>query len=117
MALIHVVAYPVAFCTDGNMPPTQFADPSEIIGIEKEVGRRLLNGVRQRLSLEPSVAEYLECGEAAAEIVKVATSWSADLIAIGSHGRHGFDRVILGSVAESVTRSARCPVLVVKAPK
>ena len=117
MALIHVVAYPVASCSDRNPSLTQFVDPSEIIGIEKEVGRKLLNGVRQQLSLEPTIPEYLECGETAAEIIKVAISWSAELIVIGSHGRHGFDRLILGSIAESVTRSAPCPVLVIKAPK
>jgi len=117
MALIHVVADPVAISTVGDMPPTPFDNSSEIIGIEKEVGRKLLKGVRQRLSLEPSITEYLECGEAAAEIIKVAISWSADLIVVGSHGRHGFDHVMLGSVAESVTRSASCPVLVITAPK
>jgi nucleotide-binding universal stress UspA family protein len=118
LALIHVMAYPnTAFNADlGMMRSTQLLVSSEILDNEMEVGRKLLRGVRQRLSLEPSIPEYLECGEAAAEIIKVANSWSADLIVIGSHGRHGFDRLILGSVAESVTRSAPCPVLVIKAP-
>ena len=119
MALIHVVAYPTTAPNAdlGMTPSTQLLFSSETLDIEMEVGRKLLNGVRQRLSLDPSIPEYLECGEAAAEIVKVAHSWSADLIVIGSHGRHGFDRLILGSVAESVTRSAPCPVLIIKVPK
>jgi nucleotide-binding universal stress UspA family protein len=117
VALIHVVADPIASYTVADLGPTPIINPSEIIGIEKDVGRKLLDSVRQRLSLEPSISEFLECGEAAAEIIKAAVSWSADLIVIGSHGRHGLDRVILGSVAESITRGAPCPVLVIKAPK
>ena len=117
IALIHVVGYPITFGADTGMPPKQFVGSSEILDTEKEVGRKCFNGVRQRLSLEPSVPEYLECGETAAEIVKVATSWSADLIVIGSDGCHGYNRLSLGSVAKSVTRSAPCSVLVIKAPK
>lgn len=119
MALIHVVAYPTTAPNAdlGMTPSTQLLVSSEILDIEMENGRKLLKGVRQRLSLDPSVPEYLECGDPAPEVVKVANSWSADLIVIGSHGRHGLDRLILGSVAESVTRSAPCPVLVIKAPK
>jgi nucleotide-binding universal stress UspA family protein len=43
-----------------------------------------------------------------------ATSWGADLVALGSHGRHGFDRVLLGSVSESVAVHAHCSVEVVR---
>lgn len=128
LALIHVVAYPTIAADFANpaigpigilgmTPSTQLPGSSEILDIEMENGRKLLNGVRQHLSLEPSIPEYLECGETAAEIAKVANSWPADLIVIGSHGRHGLDRLMLGSVAKSVTRSAPCPVLVIKAPK
>ncbi|MGE5112215.1 MAG: universal stress protein [Acidobacteriaceae bacterium] len=47
-------------------------------------------------------------------MVKAANEWPADLIVIGSHGRGGVERLLLGSVAESVTRHAACPVLVVR---
>lgn len=44
-----------------------------------------------------------------------ATRWPADLIVIGTHGRHGFAHLLLGSVAEGVIRAARQPVLLIKA--
>ena len=50
-------------------------------------------------------------GDAAKEIVRRATEWNADLIIVGTHGRSGYDRLALGSVAEKVLRKAPCPVL------
>jgi nucleotide-binding universal stress UspA family protein len=47
--------------------------------------------------------------------VRAAKAWPADLIVIGSHGRAGIVRTLLGSVAEGVMRHASCPVLVVRA--
>lgn len=52
-------------------------------------------------------------GTAAAEIVALAASLPADLIVMGTHGRSGFERLLLGSVAEKVLRKAGCPVLTV----
>jgi nucleotide-binding universal stress UspA family protein len=52
-------------------------------------------------------------GPPAVTIVEFARKISADLIVIGSHGRKGLSRMMLGSVAESVMRDAPCPVLVV----
>ena len=49
-------------------------------------------------------------------IVDAAREWPADLIVIGSHGRRGIDRLLLGSVAESVVRHAPCSVDVVRMP-
>jgi nucleotide-binding universal stress UspA family protein len=50
-------------------------------------------------------------------IVGFARDTGTDLIVMGSHGRTGFRRVVLGSVAEAVMRSAPCPVLVVPSPE
>lgn len=44
---------------------------------------------------------------------KEAKRWRADVIVIGTHGRHGFNRLFLGSVAEGVIRLAAKPVLVI----
>ncbi len=49
-------------------------------------------------------------------ILDVAEEWRADLIAMGSHGRKGIKKFLLGSVAESVARHARCSVLIVRTP-
>jgi nucleotide-binding universal stress UspA family protein len=63
------------------------------------------------VSVEARVAE----GRPAAEIVRVAKELSAELIVMGTHGRSGFDRLVLGSVTEKVLRRAPCPVLTVTA--
>jgi len=54
-------------------------------------------------------------GSPADEIVEQATGMKADLLVIGTHGRTGFDRLLLGSVTEKVLRKASCPVLTVPA--
>jgi nucleotide-binding universal stress UspA family protein len=59
---------------------------------------------------------YLE-GDAATEIVQYARDARIDLVVMGTHGRTGIDRLVLGSVAEKVLRDAPCSVLVVKLPK
>lgn len=59
---------------------------------------------------------FLREGEAAEEILYVADAEGCDLIVMGTHGRSGLDRLLAGSVAESVMRKARCPVLSVRTP-
>jgi nucleotide-binding universal stress UspA family protein len=55
-------------------------------------------------------------GEAAPEILRFAEETGCDLIVMGTHGRTGLERLLMGSVAEAVLRRACCPVLVVKTP-
>ena len=51
----------------------------------------------------------------AGAIINDATGWKADLIVIGTHGRSGVGRLLLGSVAEEVVRRAPVPVLLIRA--
>lgn len=60
------------------------------------------------------VRTRLETGSAPETIAAIAREESADLVVVGTHGRTGLDRVMLGSVAERVVRVAPCPVLVVR---
>lgn len=66
-------------------------------------------------------ARYSKCdailkpGTAAVEIVSVANQVRADLIVLGTHGRRGMSRMMLGSVAERVVRTSPIPVLTVAA--
>ncbi len=55
----------------------------------------------------------LEEGDAVEEIVKLAKQLPAHLVVMGTHGRRGFERLVLGSVAEKVLRKASCPVMTV----
>lgn len=52
----------------------------------------------------------------AAVIVDAATTIGADMIVLGTHGRSGFERLLLGSVTEKVVRTAKCPVVTVPPP-
>jgi len=56
---------------------------------------------------------YVE-GEPSSAIVHVAGSRDCDLLVMGSHGRSGLSRVLLGSVAERTARHVHCPVLILK---
>jgi universal stress protein A len=62
-----------------------------------------------------AAARYLlRTGTAPEEIVQAATDERADLVVVGTHGRTGLNRLMIGSVAERVVRVAPCPVLTVK---
>src|ERR1019366_4360289 len=50
----------------------------------------------------------VEEGDPKSKIIDQAPQWNADLIVLGSHGRKGFDRFLLGSVSESVSHHASC---------
>ncbi len=72
-------------------------------------------------SADPGLAaetEILEApkGEIWKRILEFAGEWGADLLVVGTHGRQGLDRVLLGSVSEALVRHGRLPVLVVPAP-
>jgi nucleotide-binding universal stress UspA family protein len=75
----------------------------------------LLRGY-QAEGLEGRVEHRLQEGEPVQEILRAAEEAPADLIVMGTHGRGGLPRLLLGSVAEHVLRAAPCPVLTVKAP-
>jgi nucleotide-binding universal stress UspA family protein len=51
-------------------------------------------------------------GDPASEIVRIAEDDAAEMIVLGTHGRTGVTRLLMGSVAEAVVRRAPCPVLV-----
>ena len=62
------------------------------------------------------VDHRLTDGEPYAEILRVTEDDGCDLIVMGTHGRTGLRRLLMGSVAEQVLRQASCPVLTVKTP-
>lgn len=76
------------------------------------VGRVLL-GMEKDAGPDIAVTTAVEFGSPAARIVDYARRHQIDLIVVGTHGRTGVSRVLLGSVAERVIRTAPCPVLAV----
>jgi nucleotide-binding universal stress UspA family protein len=63
-----------------------------------------------------SVETALREGDAGREILEEAREWAADLVLMGSHGRTGLKRVLMGSVAQYVVSHAPCSVEVVRGP-
>jgi nucleotide-binding universal stress UspA family protein len=57
---------------------------------------------------------FIELGSDYEQILRRAEEWQAELIAVGTHGRTGLKRLLLGSVADQIVRSAHCPVLVAR---
>jgi nucleotide-binding universal stress UspA family protein len=67
----------------------------------------------ERAGVSPEAHLVAEAGDASTTIVDQALTTRADLIVIGTHGRRGFKRLLLGSVTETVLHEAPCPVLTV----
>jgi nucleotide-binding universal stress UspA family protein len=61
-----------------------------------------------------SITGHFALGDPAVEILKVCESLDADVLVVGTHDYSGFERFLLGSVAENLMRKAGCPVLVVR---
>ncbi len=103
--LLHV-APPPATAIGGVMTP----DP----GHHEECWEQLrrLQPEDSRVPVERLLAE----GSPAEAILRAAQERHCDLIVMGTHGRTGLGRLLMGSVAEEVVRKARCPVLTVKVP-
>lgn len=74
-----------------------------------------LNKVQAKDPDVPTVHRLL-AGDPADAIIRTAETEGADLIVMGTHGRRGITRLLMGSVAEAVVRRAKCPVLTVKQP-
>jgi len=82
-------------------------------------GHNLWDDFRASVSTEPNVRvthELVAGRVGAAEIVVLMEKFGCDLIVLGSHGHGRLRRLFRGSLTDQVVRSARCPVLVVKAP-
>jgi nucleotide-binding universal stress UspA family protein len=74
--------------------------------LDRRVADAVARGVRSR--------EVLKMGPAATGLVEAVKEVGGDLLVVGTHGRTGLERVLLGSVAEQVVRAAPCAVLTVK---
>jgi len=81
----------------------------------EQVGREYINYVLCLAEKEGVKATSLIAkGEPFEQIVQLAKESNVDLIVMGTHGRKGPDRILIGSVAERVIEYSLCPVLVVK---
>jgi nucleotide-binding universal stress UspA family protein len=97
-------------------PPQGLGQGSPSDAGEAAYWRNQLEQIRPTNSAIPVEHVFLQ-GDPATRIVAYAADAGMDLIVMGTHGRTGLERLLLGSVAEKVMREALCSVLVVKLPK
>jgi nucleotide-binding universal stress UspA family protein len=92
-------------------------DPSIAIDAACQMGKELLDDVKRR-AVEAGCRATVELpeDECVASVLEIARQRKADLITVGSHGRSGIRRALLGSVAEGILRRSPIPVLVCHAP-
>lgn len=109
LTLVHVVAPPLAAASDVLVSSRGLARAE---AEEAEAALARWRADAERRAGRPVSASVLE-GEPAAEILRHAREERCDLLVLGTHGRTGMSRLVLGSVAERVARRAPCPVLVV----
>jgi universal stress protein A len=105
LVLLHVAQRPVTNVGGMLVPPPPAVDWKELKAQLDAMAAGIPN-----VQVESRLVER----EPASAIVEIAQELGADMIVIGSHGRTGLSRLLLGSVAEHVVRSATCPVLTVK---
>lgn len=112
LLVAHVLASPAPILGDGYVSPRAYQE------IEKSIeaqGRKQLDALLRKARKAGVRARGLLLeGVAHDRIVRAAKAKRADLVVMGTHGRGGFARLLLGSVAERVIATARCPVLTVR---
>jgi nucleotide-binding universal stress UspA family protein len=112
LLLLHVLTPPSPFAPPGGEIPSSYL---ALIDAARRGARRRLAALLERARAAGARARArLVAGGPAAEILKVGRGWSPDLIVIGTHGRGGVRRFLMGSVAEHVVRRASRPVLTVR---
>ena len=111
--VLHVVTEPLGQPWSGYVPAAQFIETVERLQAEAQ------DRLTEYLSLDEwrnlRVVVATAWGDPSEQILEYAEAHGVDLIVCGTHGRCGWNRVLMGSVAERVVRLARCPVLTVHA--
>jgi nucleotide-binding universal stress UspA family protein len=111
--ILHVVALPGL-----GVPELGAAlAPSVIDSIVRDSEAELAKLADARRPNAQIADTLLRTGDARDVIIHTAEQIAADLIVMGTHGRRGVRRALLGSVAESVVRSSACPVLTIRGRK
>ncbi|MGB0037074.1 MAG: universal stress protein [Candidatus Acidiferrales bacterium] len=110
--VLHVLQ-PIAFST----PPQMSAQYTPELQDQGKPAQELVERAAKTLRAAGFKADtVVEKGDVRLKIIDSAAEWNADLIVVGSHGRSGVPRLLLGSVAEFVAHNAACSVEIVRVP-
>jgi nucleotide-binding universal stress UspA family protein len=113
LILLHVLA-PIASYVIGDhyTDPSLYARLEESARLEAEAGLKTLVEKAQKAKVK--VKSMLLRGTTHEQILRAAKRCKADVVVIGTHGRSGISRLLMGSVAGRVVSAASCPVLTVR---
>lgn len=111
--VLHVVE-PIAISEPPQMSPGYFPELEDQLLQAQKLVDQIANVLS---SADFRVTSSVVAGDARSKILENAAEWHADLIVLGSHGRKGLQRFLLGSVSEAVARHALCSVQIVRIPK
>lgn len=94
-------------------PPLAYGGGELYYGLPEPNSERIQKMLEAVKPADPSVAyeHRLTMGDPAAEVVRLAEEEKPELIVMGTHGRTGLTRLLMGSVAEAIVRRSPCPVL------
>lgn len=98
--------------------PEPYLFGAEMVEALEQQGRKVLakaEAVARRARVNVDSVLHTQMARVADVIVKQARTWRADLVVLGTHGRRGIDRLLMGSDAELVVRNSPVPVLLVRA--
>jgi nucleotide-binding universal stress UspA family protein len=112
LLLLHVLTPPSPFVTGRGPAPASYLELLQ--AGRRQARRRLASLLAQARTARVRAQAKLVEGGPAEQIRKVSGRWRADLIVLGTHGRTGMRRFVMGSVAEQVVRSSPRPVLTVR---
>jgi nucleotide-binding universal stress UspA family protein len=119
VGLVHIVepvVMPYSNTGDtmlGTTIPDMSAVDVDIMNIQNEASENLITATIKQFGGDLKVTHFNEFGDTADGIINCSKEFNADMIVIGTHSRTGFDRLLMGSVAEHVVRHSEVPVLVV----
>lgn len=99
-------------------PPAAYGGGEMYYGVPEPDTKALAKMLEAVVPTDPSVRyeHRLLTGDPANEVVELAKEENVDMIVIGTHGRTGLRRLLMGSVAEAIVRRAACPVFTFKQP-
>ena len=108
LTLVHIWEFPSYEYLDGTPMPIDFA---ERVGDAAKA--RMAGTISSIRASCPNVKSIVKMGIAWSEVLRTVEETKPDLLVVGTHGRRGLKRAILGSVAEKLVRSSAVPVLTV----
>jgi nucleotide-binding universal stress UspA family protein len=111
LSILHVVELP-AYPVEGYVPPSLTTTFME--DLEREASQELAQMVPEAESAGVELARLVTVGSPYRKILDMAEAEQVDLIVMATAGRTGFSRLIMGSIAERVVRTASCPVLTIR---